>query len=68
VSVSPFPLGSMVSIRAEIVDIEDQLVQFVAQVSDEIEVIGEAEHTRAIIDVERFLKRVTQKAQATGRG
>jgi predicted thioesterase len=44
------------------------LVQFVAQVSDEIEVIGEAEHTRAIIDVERFLKRVTQKAQATGRG
>jgi fluoroacetyl-CoA thioesterase len=66
--LAPTPIGSMVSIRAEIVDIEDQLVQFVAQVSDEIEVIGEAEHTRAIIDVERFLKRVTQKAQATGRG
>jgi fluoroacetyl-CoA thioesterase len=66
--LAPTPIGSTVSIKAEIVGVEGRSVQFVAQVSDEAEVIGEAEHTRAIIDVERFLRRVTQKAQETGIG
>jgi predicted thioesterase len=60
--LAPSPMGATVSIKAEIVEIDGRFVKFVAQVKDDIEVIGEAEHTRAIIDEERFLKRVASKS------
>ena len=60
--LAPTPMGATVSIRAEIIKIEGQLVTFRAFVHDEIEEIGEAEHTRAIIDTERFLRRVASKS------
>lgn len=60
--VAPTPLGATVSLLAEIVAIEGNSVTFKAQVRDEIEVIGEAEHIRVIIDVPRFQKRVATKS------
>jgi len=60
---APTPMGATVSIRAEILKIERQLVTFRAIIRDEIEEIGEAEHTRAIIDTERFLRRVASKSE-----
>lgn len=60
---APTPMGATVSIRAEILKIEGQLVTFRAIIRDEIEEIGEAEHTRAIIDTERFLRRVASKSE-----
>ena len=61
--LAPTPMGATVSIRAEILKIEGQLVTFRAIVRDEIEEIGEAEHTRAIIDTDRFLRRVASKSE-----
>ena len=59
--LAPTPLGATVSIRAEIVEIDGRFVRFTAEVRDESEQIGEAEHSRAVIDTERFLKRVASK-------
>ena len=63
--LAPTPIGSNVSIRAEILKIEGHLVTFKAEVRDEIEAIGEAEHTRAIIDIDRFQRRVAKKLDAS---
>jgi predicted thioesterase len=60
--LAPTPLGGKVSIRAHITDIDGHFVHFSATVDDDDEVIGEAEHTRAVIDEERFLKRVASKS------
>jgi predicted thioesterase len=60
--LAPTPMGAMVSIQAKIVKIDGRFVGFEAQVRDESELIGEAEHTRAVIDEQRFLKRVASKS------
>ena len=60
--LAPTPVGDTVRIRAEITAIEDNQVFFSAQLWDSKEVIGEALHQRAVIDVERFLRRVRSKA------
>jgi predicted thioesterase len=62
--LAPTPMGSTVSILAEVLEVDGSLVKFNAIVRDETEKIGEAEHTRAVIDVERFLRRVASKAAA----
>ncbi len=61
--LAPTPIGATVSILAEIKAIKGNLVMFNAQIRDEVEVIGEAEHTRAIIDISRFQKRVAAKSR-----
>jgi predicted thioesterase len=60
--LAPTPLGATVSIQAKIVKIDGRFVVFESQVRDESELIGEAEHTRAVIDEQRFLKRVADKS------
>ena len=60
--LAPTPLGRTVRIRAEVVGVEGQAVDFRAEVWDEVEKVGEAEHRRVVIDLERFLKRVEAKA------
>jgi predicted thioesterase len=59
--IAPTPIGKTVSVSATIDQIDGRFVRFKAQVNDELELVGEAEHTRAVIDEERFLKRVTNK-------
>ena len=58
------PVGQRVTVRAEVVRVEGNRITFRAEVADEAEPIGRAEHDRAIIHVERFLKRVEAKARA----
>ena len=60
--LAPTPLGRTVRIRAEVVGIEGQAVDFRAEVWDEVEKVGEAEHRRVVVDLDRFLKRVEAKA------
>jgi predicted thioesterase len=60
--LAPTPLGRTVRIRAEVVGIEGRAVDFRAEVWDETEKVGEAEHRRVVIDLDRFLKRVGAKA------
>ena len=60
--LAPTPLGRTVRIRAEIAGIEGRAVDFRAELWDEAEKVGEADHRRIIIDLDRFLKRVEAKA------
>jgi predicted thioesterase len=45
-----------------VVGIEGRAVDFKAEVWDEAEKVGEAEHRRVVIDLDRFLKKVEAKA------
>jgi predicted thioesterase len=60
--IAPTPLGGKVSIQAEIVLIEKNVISFQAELRDEMEKIGEATHERAVIDVDRFTGRVQKKS------
>lgn len=64
--LAPTPVGMMVRARAEVAAVEAGTITFMAEVWDEVEKIGEAEHKRAVIDVERFLQRVKAKGAAAG--
>ncbi|HEY46939.1 MAG: hypothetical protein AMJ88_02745 [Anaerolineae bacterium SM23_ 63] len=59
--LAPTPVNSVVNIRAEVVSIDNHLISFNAQIFDEVELVGEAEHRRAVIEEDRFLKRVDAK-------
>lgn len=56
------PLGQRVRAHAEVTVVDGRQVSFRVQAWDERELIGEGEHTRFVIDVERFARRVEEKA------
>ena len=60
--IAPTPLGGKVSIQAEIVMIEKNVISFQTEVWDEIEKIGEVAHKRAVIEIDRFSARVQKKS------
>jgi predicted thioesterase len=59
--LAPTPVGKTVHARVEVVSTDGSLIGFRAQVHDDVELIGIAEHRRAIVDIDRFLKRVGRK-------
>lgn len=59
--LAPTPVNNVVHIKAEIISIDENLVSFAAQIFDEMELVGEAEHRRAVIEIDRFMKRVEAK-------
>jgi predicted thioesterase len=60
--LAPTPVGSTVIATAEVTQVEKNMVTFNIEARDEIDVIGRGTHVRAVIDMERFLKRVKRKA------
>jgi len=59
--LAPSPLGATVHLRAEVVGVEGETIDFRARLWDEHEPIGDVEHRRRIVDLERFLRRVEAK-------
>lgn len=55
------PLGMRVYAEAELTQAEGRRLQFSIKAYDEAEQIGEAAHTRFIVDVERFMKKAEAK-------
>lgn len=55
------PLGMQVRARAELTAIEGRKLTFKVQAWDEVELIGEADHDRYVIDDEKFLAKVKTK-------
>jgi predicted thioesterase len=64
--LAPSPIGDEITIRAEVTSLEQNRVSFSATLWDSNEKVGVAEHTRAIIDVDRFVKRIEAKSSALG--
>jgi len=59
--LAPSPIGSTVTVRSEVIQVDERSVIFKVSAWDTVENIGEGTHTRMAIDVERFLKRVAGK-------
>jgi fluoroacetyl-CoA thioesterase len=55
------PVGIKVRAQAELIAIEGRKLTFRVEADDEVERIGEGEHRRVIIDLERFKERVKAK-------
>jgi predicted thioesterase len=59
------PLGMKVNISAELLNVEKRVLTFRVVAEDEVEVVGEGTHRRAIIDVARFQNRLSTKSAGT---
>lgn len=55
------PLGHRIRARAEVVGGEGRKVALTVQAWDEVELVGEGTHTRAIIAIDRFLEKAQNK-------
>ena len=64
--LAPTPLGMKVRIRAELTKVEGRTLVFCIQAWDEAEKIGEAEHTRVVIDMDRFRAKLDMKKRSSG--
>lgn len=56
------PVGMEVRVRAELIAIEGRKLRFKVEAWDAVDKIGEAEHERFIIDMQRFMKKVVEKS------
>jgi predicted thioesterase len=61
------PVGFTVTARAEVVSVNERLVNFTVEAHDGVEKIGEGTHTRGIINLERFEARFRAKAEQSTR-
>ena len=61
------PVGATVRIRAELVAIEGRRLIFKVQAWDEVELIGEADHERFVIDEAKFMAKVKGKTRGQQR-
>jgi fluoroacetyl-CoA thioesterase len=60
--LAPTPVGATVIATAEVKSIEKNMVTFAIEARDHADVISHGTHVRAVIDMERFLKRLKRKA------
>ncbi|KAH3764606.1 thioesterase family protein [Pelomyxa schiedti] len=58
---APTPVGMKVTISMELVAVDGPRLKFKGIARDEVEVIGECEHERFIINWERFMAKVAAK-------
>ena len=59
--VAATPVGMRITAEAELVGIDGRRLVFAVRARDEIETIGEGEHTRVVVEVARFETRVAGK-------
>jgi len=59
--LAPTPVGGMVRIRAEVLAVDGNRVDFSIEAWDNLEKIGEGKHERVVIEEARFWKRVEKK-------
>jgi predicted thioesterase len=55
------PIGMQVHARAQLKSVEGRKLAFKIQAWDELELIGEADHERVMVDEARFTERVQGK-------
>lgn len=64
--IAATPVGMRVRAEAELVKAEGRTLTFRVKAEDEKELIGSGIHERVVVDVERFDKRVQEKARTGG--
>lgn len=58
------PIGMTVTATAELLEVDGRRLLFRVEARDEKELIGEGQHERFIITLDRFLSRIEEKARA----
>jgi predicted thioesterase len=59
--IAATPLGMRVTATAEVVRVDGRNISFAVSARDERDLIGEGQHDRVVVNVERFDKRVQEK-------
>jgi predicted thioesterase len=62
--LGPTPMGKKVRAEAELVAIDRRRLSFKVKVYDEVEQVGEAEHDRFVIDLDKYMERLRKKISA----
>jgi fluoroacetyl-CoA thioesterase len=57
------PVGAKITLNAEIINIDERRVLFKVSAKDKVEVIGEGNHERFIINIPRFKERFSKKVK-----
>lgn len=57
------PLGDRVRATARVLEVTGNLVKFAVEAHDSRQLVGEGTHTRAIIELERFLRGLKRRAE-----
>jgi len=60
--LAPTPVFCQVKVKAEVLSIDGNSVTFSVQAWDDHDQVGAGQHQRVVIDVNRFLKRVSEKS------
>lgn len=61
--IAATPIGMTVTADVELISVEGRNLRFYVRCSDEVGLIGEGIHRRAIVDSAKFLKRVLAKKE-----
>ncbi|MGH9719143.1 MAG: thioesterase family protein [Bryobacteraceae bacterium] len=59
--LGPTPMGKKVRAEAELVAIDRRKLTFKVKVFDDVEQVGEAEHERFVIDLNKYMERLKKK-------
>jgi fluoroacetyl-CoA thioesterase len=59
------PMGKRVRADAELIGIDRRRLSFKVKVYDDVEQVGEAEHDRFVIDVDKYIERLKKKISAS---
>lgn len=65
--LAPTPEGMNVRAETELIEVDRRRLKFKVQVFDEMELVGECEHERFVIDVEKAGERLAKKIAAMKR-
>jgi fluoroacetyl-CoA thioesterase len=57
------PVGHAILAEAEIVKVDGRRIEFSVVARDEVEVIGTGTHERVVVNMERFAKKLAEKAK-----
>ena len=59
--MAPTPIGKRVWAEAELVAIDRRRLSFKVKIYDDVEQVGESEHDRFVIDVDKYIERLKKK-------
>lgn len=62
--MGPTPMGKKVRAEAELVAIDRRKLSFKVKVHDDVEQVGEAEHDRFVIDLDKYMEKLKKKMGA----
>ncbi len=62
--MGPTPIGKKVRAEAELIAIDRRRLTFKVKIHDDVEQVGEAEHERFVIDLDKYFEKLKKKIGA----